>query len=161
MKFALTTGLNGTVVDDNYTLRKFQQDNLNVSIRKDWTTVPEERLNDYNIFVINEVARPAPSDLITKNVVQGDYVWNGNRLDQAWTETDASAEEVAKRQQLAADLAAVESAKLDTTLQYLITHTPAEIYAKIQSDATDLSSAKDILGRLAIAVSLVIKEVLR
>lgn len=60
-----------------------------------------------------------------------------------------------------ADAAATVAAKADATIQYLVTHTPAECYTKVQNDVTNLAQAKDVLGRLAMAVSVLARRQLR
>ena len=60
-----------------------------------------------------------------------------------------------------ADADAARVAKADNTIKYLVTHTPAEIEAYVQANVTDLASARTLLGKLAVALSIVIKRELR
>ena len=70
-------------------------------------------------------------------------------------------EEIAKIAQAVADAAARGAARADATIIYLVNHTPAECYAKVQADVTDLASARIMLGRLAMAISVLARRELR
>lgn len=59
------------------------------------------------------------------------------------------------------DQQAVQSAKADPVIQYLVNHTPDECFNKVQADVTDLASAKQMLGRFARALSVIAREKLR
>jgi hypothetical protein len=67
----------------------------------------------------------------------------------------------AQQAQAIADQLATDSAKADSTIRYFVSHTPAECYAKVQTDVVDLASAKVMLGRLAMAVSVLARNELR
>lgn len=71
------------------------------------------------------------------------------------------AEKLALLEQIQADEAQKESAKLDTVIRYLVTHTPEEIVTYVNTNVTDLASAKNVLGKLAVAVSVLAKKELR
>lgn len=70
-------------------------------------------------------------------------------------------EEVTEAAQAAADQAARQAAKADALITFLIEKTPAEVAARINSDITDLASAKSVIVKLAIAVSVLAKQGLR
>lgn len=53
----------------------------------------------------------------------------------------------------------VETIKADPTITYLRDHRPAECYAKVQADVTDLASAKAMIGRLAMALCVIVRQV--
>ncbi len=80
-------------------------------------------------------------------------------LAAAQTAHDAAEAQAAA--QATTDAAARSAAKADATNAYLVSHTPAECYAKVQTDVTDLASAKQMLGRLAMAVSVLARRELR
>lgn len=65
------------------------------------------------------------------------------------------------RLQAVVDTDAKDSAKVDVVIQYLVSHTPDECYAKVQADVTDLASAKVMLGRFAKALSVLARGQLR
>ena len=67
-------------------------------------------------------------------------------------------EEVAARQELA-DRATMRAAmRADAVIQFLRTHTPAEAEAWVQANVTDLASARNALGKLAMIVAYLARE---
>jgi hypothetical protein len=72
-----------------------------------------------------------------------------------------TAEELALEAQRLADAEAKAEAKADNTVADLIVHTPLECYSKVQADVTDLASARIMLGRLAMAISVLARRELR
>jgi len=63
--------------------------------------------------------------------------------------------------QQAAYTTAQQQARADAVINYLVTHTPAEINNYIQANVTDLASAKKVLAKLAVAVSVIARNELR
>lgn len=83
------------------------------------------------------------------------------------TETDFTSEEEAAAQAernspttvlRAAETADAESVKSDATINYLRTHTPAECYTKVQNDVSNLAEAKQMMGRFAMALSILTRR---
>jgi len=72
-----------------------------------------------------------------------------------------SAEEVAAAAQRVTDNTARQTAKADSTISYLVTHTPAEINTYVRSNVNNLASATDMLVKLAVAVSVLARKELR
>ena len=68
---------------------------------------------------------------------------------------------LAKQATAAEDAAAVSQAKLNATIQYLATHTPAECAAKVQAEVTNLATAKDMLAHFAQALCVLVRRELR
>ena len=60
-----------------------------------------------------------------------------------------------------ADEVEKQLARADATIGYLVNHTNAEINTKVQTDITNLATAKDIISRLAIAVAVLSRKELR
>jgi hypothetical protein len=77
-------------------------------------------------------------------------------LDQA--AQDAWDTSQAQRQ---ADESARGEAKADNVVQYLVAHTPAEINTYVQTNVTDLVGARNLLAKLAVAVSVLARRELR
>lgn len=71
-------------------------------------------------------------------------------------------QEVADRAAAAAaaaeTLANKQAAQADAVVQFLATKSPAEVYAKVQADITDLATAKVMVGKLAVAVSVLARS---
>jgi hypothetical protein len=64
-------------------------------------------------------------------------------------------------QQEVIDAAARDAAKADAVIQYLVNHTPAECADYVQSNVTDLASAKQFLKKVAMALSMLARSELR
>jgi hypothetical protein len=69
--------------------------------------------------------------------------------------------EVAKAAQDQQDSDSVAAAKGNAVIQYLVTHTPAQCVAKVQTDVTSLATAKDMLGYFAVALCVLARDKLR
>ena len=72
-----------------------------------------------------------------------------------------TAAELAAIAQQIADAEAKAAAKADATVKYLVTHTPAEVFAKVSTDITDLASARQMIARLAVAIGAGLRNDLR
>ena len=81
-------------------------------------------------------------------------------IDDAAARTAAELNDPARLQTIV-DTAAKDSAKLDTVIQYLVTHTPEECTQYVQDSVTDLASAKAFLKKVAMVLSVLSKESLR
>ena len=96
-------------------------------------------------------------------------VTTGERIEVPLTQEeidDAAARTAAElndpvRLQTIVDTTAKDTAKLDAVIQYLVRHTPDECYAKVQADVTDLASAKVMMGKFAMALSVLARGALR
>jgi hypothetical protein len=67
-------------------------------------------------------------------------------------------EEVAARAELAARAVMRNDLRVDATIQFLRTHTPAEAEAWVQANVTDLATAKTVLSKLAMIVAYLARE---
>jgi hypothetical protein len=76
-----------------------------------------------------------------------------------------TAEELAARAaviaQATADAAAKSIAKADTVVQYLRDHTPAEVEAYVQTNVTDLASARQMMKKFAVVLCVLAKQAFR
>lgn len=84
-------------------------------------------------------------------------VWDGN----AFSPYVPTPEEQAAADLAAANLAARQAARADALIAFLIEKTPAEVAARINSDITDLASARQVIAKIAVAVSVLAKQGLR
>lgn len=66
--------------------------------------------------------------------------------------------EIAATAELEAQAAMRATLKLDATITYLRTHTPAEVDAWVVAGVTDLASAKNLLRKLAQVVAYLARE---
>ena len=99
-------------------------------------------------------------------VVDQSYSWSDARgYSLAW-EADApppppTQAEIDAEARRIADEAAASVAKADSVVQYLRDHTPAECEAYVQSNVTDLASARQLLKKFAVALCVLAKQNLR
>jgi hypothetical protein len=64
---------------------------------------------------------------------------------------------VARKAKQAAKEAATGDVEADVVCKYLREHTPLETYQYVQTNVTDLASAKEIIGKLAAAVGVLLR----
>lgn len=154
MSYALIN--NGAVATYPYSYAAFRAANPGVSFPR---TVSDEWLAGYGIYPVASVTRPA--NTITTNVIEGTPVLIGDVWTQVWNEVAASAEEIAARQQKAADDATKAAIQVDSFVASFIAMTPAQVNAYIQANVTDLASAKNVIGKLALMVLLLARREFR
>lgn len=67
----------------------------------------------------------------------------------------------ARQAQKNADAVAHEEVKADSVIQYLRDHTPAECEAYVQTNVTDLASARAMMKKFAVVLCVLAKQNLR
>lgn len=144
---------NGAVAQYPYSFAKLRQDNPDVSYPR---SPSDERLADFNVIKLAEGTKPDYDP--TRNIEEGapalvDEVWT-----RTWNEVDASAEQIASRQQEAADTEARSSVKMDNFVSTFIAMTPAEVAGYIDANVTNLASAKSVIEKLALMVLLLARR---
>ena len=72
-----------------------------------------------------------------------------------------SAETIAAEATAIAKELELNTTKADAVIQYLITHTPAECAAYVQTNVTNLATAVSFLSKVAMALSILAKDKLR
>lgn len=154
MNYALIE--NGAVATYPYSYAAFRAANPGTSFPRE---VNDAWLAGYGIYPVASVARPA--NTLTTNFVEGTPVLVGDVWTQVWTEVPASAEQIAARQEAANDAAAKNEIKADNFVTSFIAMTPAQVNTYIQTNVTDLASAKNVIGKLALMVLLLAKREFR
>jgi hypothetical protein len=99
----------------------------------------------------------APAVDVTGNEPNIGDVWDGN----TFSPYVPTPEEQAAADLVASDAAARQAAKADALVTFLIEKTPAEVAARVQADITDLASARTVIAKLAVALSVLAKQGLR
>lgn len=112
----------------------------------------------YGVQPVIAVDRPAPSDPLTKNVVEGNPTLIGGQWTQSWQEEDASSEEVAARRQEAADKAARAQIKADAFVAQFIAMTPAEVANYVDNNTANLAAARALLKKMALMLLLLARQ---
>lgn len=98
--------INNKIVQYPYSIQDLRNDNPEVLFP---STYPEEILNQFNCYRVIESAKPLIDH--TKNVIEGEPVFNGTYAEKTWIVVDATPEEIEYRQQK--ELKALESRKLE------------------------------------------------
>ena len=139
-----------------YLIGDLRKDNPQVSFPK----IPSlEMLASYNIYPV--VSTGATYDSATQVATQEGCAYTGSRWETSWKVRSKTAEELAAEAQAAADLVIQEDAKAEPLIAYLVSHTAAEIKAKVNADITDLASAKIMFGRFGVALAYLARQGLR
>jgi hypothetical protein len=147
---------NGAVATYPYSFAMLRRDNPQVSFPQDMS---DDRLEEFGVFAIAPTAKPTVD--LTKNIVEAKPVLANGMWTQAWTVVDASAEEIAARQRAATDDAARMSIKADTFVGNFIAMTPAEVASHIDTNVTNLATAKTVITKLALMVLLLARREFR
>jgi hypothetical protein len=117
-----------------------------------WLLDPAERVK-LDIIEVPNIPRPDPA--LYDSTENPDGTWT------SIPKLPPTPEEVAAEALRVADEAAFTVAKVNPIIAYLTRHTPAECAAKVQSDVTNLATAKDMLAHFAVALCVLSKEKLR
>ena len=141
--YAKVTG--STVVKFPYTKTNLKEDNPNVSFPRD---VTEIILSDWGVVLVTQQANPA-YDENTEYLVQGVPVLNGSdwevtRVVTAMTQAEIDA--YAKNKAIAED---TDTLITDPQVDALLRNRPDEINAYIETNVTDMASAKEVMKVLA------------
>jgi hypothetical protein len=152
MTYALIT--NGAVTTYPYTYAMFRAADPNVSFPAE---VSDERLAEWGIYAVAPVGKPT-YNAITENVVEGTPVLVGDVWTQVWSVVSASADEIANRQAKAAAEAAKASVKADGFVGNFIAMTPAQVEAYVQTNVTNLATAKDVIAKMGIMLLLLARR---
>ena len=83
---------NGAVENYPYTIGNLRRDNPNTSFPK---KPSDATLENFGMFRVTPVSRPAYDH--TKNITEGTPILDNGVWTQVWSETNASAEEIAER----------------------------------------------------------------
>lgn len=100
----------------------------------------EAQRNSFDVYTVQPTAQPV-ADVVT----EATPVWNVDHFEQAWTTRSYTAEE----QAVIDDRAERDALRAEQALQNLVGMTGAEIDAWVDSNVTDMASAKTVLARLA------------
>lgn len=138
-----------------YSIAQLKRDNPNVSFPAEIGT---DLLAQFDVFAVTPTARPAPSDAITKNVVEAEPESVQGVWTQQWEEVDASAEQIAARTQDATDSTDRLAVKGDSFVTSFIAMTPAQVASYIDTNVTNLANAKTVITKLAQMVLILVRR---
>ena len=141
-----------TVEKFPYTLRDLKQDNPNVSFT---TATTLDDVAQYGVVQVVELPEPV-YDPATQNISKDTIpVENAGVWELGWVVTAKTQEEqdaYAENQSYIEDIAAI---KADPQVAALLKARPSQINSYIDTNVTDMASAKEVLKILARAVAVV------
>ena len=141
--YAKVTG--GAVDKFPYTLRDLRVDNPNTSFPRDVNLIVIE---DYNVAEVIQLADPA-YDETTEYLVQGDPVFNDPNWQVVRVVTAMTQQEIDSFAAKTARQEDIDTLKADPQVLALLKKRPDETDAYIETNVTDLASAKQVLKILA------------
>lgn len=147
-------------VASDYTLGQFRLDHPGISFAIPPGAGALEKLAELSIYPVIEAAQPAV-DPATQKIAGYTIEGSGSTWTQTWTVVAKTQEEqdaYTAEQDYQADLATMQG---DNPLKALLKARPDQINTYIDTNVTDLASAKDVLKILARAVSVLGNKVLR
>ena len=133
-----------------YKIERFRADHPGTSFPQD---LQARHYAAFGVLPVTATARPAYNKATQGLDMSAEYI-KGEWV-QVWTVRDATQDEANTHAAVLKDeddALAIETARADATIKYLMTHTDAQIEAKINADVTNIASIKPILSRLAVAV---------
>lgn len=143
----------GTVVEYPVLIYRVRQLFPNISFPRN---IPESVLAEHGVFPVVSSDRPV-GDVITEiDPVLVSDVWT-----QQWSARAYTPEEQAEADAAAQEEAAESAVKADNAVRALLKATPDQIDSYIDTNVTDLASAKQVIATLAKAVSVLAQELLR
>lgn len=147
--------VNGAVAAYPYTLRQLRLDFPDTSFAH---TIPDERLAEYGVLPVQPT--PAPDVPLDKNLVETVPLYAGGVCTQQWALIDATAEQIAERQEIAAQLVEFDAAKLDAWIVQFMAMTPAQAQQYVLDNGATLAAVRTNVGRLAYAVRFMLRRIL-
>lgn len=136
--------VNGAVSEYPYYLRDLRADNPDTSFP---SVIPDTLLAEYGVYPVTQVEPPVPN--ITQNTMELDPVLVGGVWTENWTLVAASAEEIAARQQMLDDQAAVAEVKADAFVTNYLAMTPAQLATYIENNTANVSQIRALLKKMA------------
>lgn len=154
-KYVKATGKTpgSTVEGYPYSFRQLRDDNPQTSFPRPPNDVWLER---HGVYAIDEV--PSPGNSLTENAVEVDPVLVGDVWTQSWSMVPASADKIARRAEIEKNTTERQAIKADAFVANFIAMTPAQVTNYIDSNVTNLASAKSVIEKLALMVLLLARR---
>lgn len=134
-----------------YSFSQLREDNPNVSFREGGY---EPQLNEWGVYKVTTLAKPVFDPLTQKLEEATPADSGGNTWTKGWNIVPLSAAELEAVQ----DETDATTIRADATVRALITGTPAQIENYINTNVTNLATAKEVLIILAKAISAIGKQ---
>jgi hypothetical protein len=151
MRYALV--VDGVVTKYPYSFMELRKAHPDVSYPRDPS---DERLADWGVVPVLEAERPPYST--TMNYQETTPTMINGVLYQIWMAVPASPDEVASRERQAAEGRDRASVKGDAFVTSFIEMSPAQVISHIDTNVTNLTSAKNVIKKLALMVLLLARQ---
>jgi len=149
MTYALIS--NGIVAIYPYTLRQMRADHPQTSFS---AVPPASTLAEYGVYEV--VATTAPTPALNQNVREISPTFSDGAWRQTWELVDASAGEIAQRQQDASD-----DVLADSFVPAFLAMTPAQLNNYIDNNTATLATTRALLKKMAIMLLILARRELR
>lgn len=136
---------NGAVEKYPYTMRDFKTDNPGVSPPNNL-----EALADFGVAKVVATNQPAPSDPMTVTVVEVTPTLVNGQWTQTWAEEPLPPEQIAQLQKAAEQQQVEDDARADAFIQQFVQYNAQQVQNYVDTNVTDLASAKAVLKKLAL-----------
>lgn len=144
---------NGAVAEYPYSPDKLRRDNSHICFPE---TLSNQRLAEYGVMPVALTDPPVVP--LNKNLVENDPALVQGTWTQQWGLIDASAEEIARRNELAAQEQEFDAAKLDAWILAYLDMTPTQAQTFINNNSGTLAELRTNVARLAYAVRVLIRR---
>lgn len=151
MKYVLANG--AAVVKYPYSIGQLRADNPGTSFS---SNPPESLLAECGVFPVTDTA--PPSVPLNKNLVESNPVRSAGVWQQVWSLVDASADQIAARQEEAAQAQEFDAAKLDAWIVQFLAMTPAEAQTYINGNSATLAALRTNVARMAYALRVLVRR---
>ena len=145
--------VDGAVATYPYSFKQLRAANSGVSFPREPSP---ELLAEWGVLPVTEVARPA--NTVTRNSVELDPVSTNGVWKRTWGTVPASADEIADRRRLQTRKTERAAVKADSFVANFIELSPNQVINHIDTNVTDLASAKAVIGKLALLLLTIAKQ---
>ena len=149
---------NGTVVRYPYSFAQLCQDHPEVSFPRDPS---DALLAEFGMLPVADATKPEPSDPLTRRVVERVPALVESLWVRSWVEEAISAEEILAREKSETDDAHHQTVKADPFVASFLAMSPAEVVAYVDTNVTNLASAKVVIAKLAQMMLLLARREFR
>lgn len=141
------------IVKYPYSFAALRGDHPDVSFPQD---PPAALLAEYGVFEVAPSEQPAYDP--AKNIVEGTPVRLAGVWTQVWVQEDATAEQIAKRTEDAAQATELSAAKLDAWIIQFLAMTPSGAQDFVNNNSATLAALRTNVARLAYAVRVLVRR---
>jgi hypothetical protein len=144
---------NGAVATYPYSFAVLRRDNPQVSFP---SNPDDAKLEEFGVFAVASTAKPTID--LTKDIVEATPVLTNGVWTQAWSVVDASAEEIASRQNAATLATDQAAAKADTFVANFLNMTLAQVETYVENNTANLAATRSLLRKMAFMLHIIARR---